>query len=321
MMNKKRRSSILLGICLILLSLSACSQAMGKANQKTITISGAWALYPMAIRWSEEFQAIHPEIRFDISAGGAGKGMADVLADAVDIGMVSREIYPQETEQGALGFAVAKDAVFLTVNSNNPVWNELKSTGVTRKDLIEIFLEGSITDWEDLVGTQGTSHPIHLFTRSDACGAAETWAKFLGKRQEDLLGIGVYGDPGVLESVISDPLGIGYNNLNYAFDVDTGLPVEGIHVVPLDINNNGVADPQELLNNKSLALEAVGNGIYPSPPARDLYLVVDGQPQGIVKEFILWVITDGRVFLSDAGYVPIPQQDLISELEILSAED
>lgn len=320
-MNKKRRSSILLGICLILLSLSACSQAMGKANQKTITISGAWALYPMAIRWSEEFQAIHPEIRFDISAGGAGKGMADVLADAVDIGMVSREIYPQETEQGALGFAVAKDAVFLTVNSNNPVWNELKSTGVTRKDLIEIFLEGSITDWEDLVGTQGTSHPIHLFTRSDACGAAETWAKFLGKRQEDLLGIGVYGDPGVLESVISDPLGIGYNNLNYAFDVDTGLPVEGIHVVPLDINNNGVADPQELLNNKSLALEAVGNGIYPSPPARDLYLVVDGQPQGIVKEFILWVITDGRVFLSDAGYVPIPQQDLISELEILSAED
>lgn len=294
---------------------------MGKANQKTITISGAWALYPMAIRWSEEFQAIHPEIRFDISAGGAGKGMADVLADAVDIGMVSREIYPQETEQGALGFAVAKDAVFLTVNSNNPVWNELKSTGVTRKDLIEIFLEGSITDWEDLVGTQGTSHPIHLFTRSDACGAAETWAKFLGKRQEDLLGIGVYGDPGVLESVISDPLGIGYNNLNYAFDVDTGLPVEGIHVVPLDINNNGVADPQELLNNKSLALEAVGNGIYPSPPARDLYLVVDGQPQGIVKEFILWVITDGRVFLSDAGYVPIPQQDLISELEILSAED
>ena len=31
---------------------------------------------------------------------------------------------------------------------------------------------------------------LHVYTRSDACGAAETWAVFLGKKQEDLLGSG-----------------------------------------------------------------------------------------------------------------------------------
>ena len=66
------------------------SARLGDGLNGTLTISGAWALYPMMIRWSEEFQRIHPEVRFDISAGGAGKGMADAIGGAVDIGMVSR---------------------------------------------------------------------------------------------------------------------------------------------------------------------------------------------------------------------------------------
>ena len=60
--------------------------------QGTIRVSGAWALYPMMVNWGEEFRKIHPKVRVDISAGGAGKGVADALAGLVDIGMVSREI-------------------------------------------------------------------------------------------------------------------------------------------------------------------------------------------------------------------------------------
>ena len=39
---------------------------------------------------------------------------------------------------------------------------------------------------------------INVYTRSDACGAAEMWAKYMGKKQEDLKGIGIYGDPGMM---------------------------------------------------------------------------------------------------------------------------
>jgi phosphate transport system substrate-binding protein len=314
-MKTRSTLSTLIIIGLLVQVLAACSPDVvpGGADQVyqgTITISGAWALYPMVIRWGEEFQAIHPQVRFDISAGGAGKGMADALADAVDIGMVSREIYPQEQEQGALAFAVAKDAVFLTVNSQNPVWEDLRSTGITAEELAGIYITGEITSWEDLTGSQEGTNPIHVFTRSDACGAAETWAAYLGQRQEDLLGIGVYGDPGVLESVYSDPLAIGFNNLNYAFDSDTGSPVLGIQVVPLDVNDNGQVDPGEVIDLKEQALEAVRSGVYPSPPARDLYLVTKGQPQGLVREFVLWVISDGQGFVSETGYIPISSEKL-----------
>lgn len=321
-MKAIRTYSVLLLICLASTVLAGCASgtAPGEADplyQGTITISGAWALYPLAIRWGEEFQAIHPQVRFDISAGGAGKGMADALANAVDIGMVSREVYPQEQDQGALAFAVAKDAVFLTVNKQNPVWADLSKTGVTQEELVSIYLTGELTSWEDLTGSQADSHAIHVFTRSDACGAAETWAAYLGQRQEDLLGIGVYGDPGVLESVLSDPLGVGFNNLNYAYDSGTGLPVEGIVVVPLDVNGNGRVDPEESIERKEQALAAVKNGIYPSPPARDLYLVTNGLPQGLVREFLLWVISDGQAYLSESGYIPVADEKLELENQLL----
>lgn len=48
--------------------------------QGEIQLSGAFALYPMAVKWAEEFRKIHPKVRIDISAGGAGKGITDALA-------------------------------------------------------------------------------------------------------------------------------------------------------------------------------------------------------------------------------------------------
>ncbi len=44
-----------------------------------------------------------------------------------------------------------------------------------------------------------------------------------------------------MEAVIKDPLGIGYNNLNYAFDAKSGAAVAGSAVVPIDVNGDGAA--------------------------------------------------------------------------------
>ena len=313
-------------IIVILLALgifvSGCRPAGGVSEsgnelQGTITISGAWALYPMVIRWREEFQKIHPDVQFDISAGGAGKGMADALSEAVDIGMVSRPIYPEEQEKGAFWVAVAKDAVFLTVNENNPVWDDLHQQGISHETLVGIYITGEITTWGQVVDRPDVTEAIHIFTRSDACGAANAWSGYLGGNQENLLGIGVYGDPGVLDAVIKDPLGIGFNNLNYAFDFDTSMPVAGSLVAPMDINGNGIADLEEVYDTKEAAVNAVALNYYPSPPARDLNLVTKGQPVGLSQAFITWILADGQQYLVEMGYIALPQDKLDAALNTL----
>lgn len=304
---------------LLLLStllLSACQPGTPAApdNDKgNIAISGAFALYPLMLRWTQEYQSLHPGLVFDLSAGGAGKGMTDTLSGAVDIGMVSRAINTAEVAQGAYAIAVARDAVFPVVNAANPALAQLLKTGLTRTAFEQIFIGGEITRWSQVADISDQQAAIHVYTRSEACGAAETWALFLGGyKQEDLLGIGVSGDPGLLDAVIKDPLGIGYNNLNYAYDMNTGLPVKGAVVMPIDLNGNGRTDPDELLPTRADAMQAVASGRYPSPPARLLYLVTDGKPSGKVQAFLKWILTDGQVFVNQSGYIQLTGGELVA---------
>jgi len=268
----------------------------------------------MMVRWGEEFQKLHPDVKLDISAGGAGKGLADALASAVAIGMVSRAVTAEEEAKGAFWVAVVKDAVFPTISDQNPVWDDLRQKGLARDRFVGIYITGEITNWAQVVDRPEAADPIHVFTRSDACGAAETWAQYLGGKQEDLLGVAVYGDPGLLEAVVKDPLAIGFNNLNYAFDTETGMPVAGARVVPIDINGNGQADPEETYETKEQAVNAVATGRYPSPPARDLNLVTRGKPTELTKAFVTWILTDGQKYVDEAGYISLPKETLDAEL-------
>jgi phosphate transport system substrate-binding protein len=297
-------------ICTLLLG--ACAKAPeSNTQQGTIAVSGAFALYPMMVKWAEEYQNLNPGVRIDVSAGGAGKGMADALSGAVDIGMVSREIKPEEEQKGAYAVPVVKDAVFPVVSAQNPYAQDIMSKGVSQATFRKIFITGEITTWGEVIGKPEVKEAIHVYTRSDSCGAAEMWAKYCGgKAQEELKGIGVNGDPGILETVIKDSLGIGYNNLNYVFDQTTGKPVVGAVVIPLDKDKNGIADPNEVIDTKAKAVEAVANGEYPSPPARVLFLVTNNKPAGTTQDFILWILNDGQKFVKENGYITLPEGDI-----------
>ena len=301
---------------LLMIAFQSCTSGNRK---NTISISGAWALYPMAVRWAEEYRKIHPEIRIDISAGGAGKGIADVLGGLVEIGMVSREINPEELKKGALPVAVAKDAVVAVVNEKNPVLKDILSRGLSVEAGISIWITGSYKTWGEVFGNNSDS-PIHVYTRSDACGAAEIWASLFGKKQENLLGIGVYGDPGLAQAVLQDPAGIGFNNIGYVYDSNTRLPIPGIKIVPIDLDNNGnIDDTESFYDSIDEITNAISSDKYPSPPARDLYFVINGKPLNnkVLDDFIKWVLTEGQKYVGETGYVSLSGEKISSGLKTL----
>ena len=146
------------------------------------------------------------------------------------------------------------------------------------------------------------------------------WAKFFGKKQEDLLGIGVFGDPGLAQAAKKDPLGIGYNNIGYAYDATTRQQIKGLKVVPLDLNNNGNIDSDEnFYNSMNDLIAAIASGKYPSPPARELYFVFKGNPRNnkVLTGFIRWVLSDGQKFVNEAGYISLTNEKIESELKKL----
>jgi phosphate transport system substrate-binding protein len=316
-----KKTSLLLSIGVLLLA--SCSSAPKKRHlvgeaagglSGEVQISGAFALYPMAVRWVEEFRKLHPNVRFDVSGGGAGKGMTDVLAGVVDIGMVSRELYPEEVAKGALGFAAVKDAVVPTVNATNPDLELLQKVGLKREVARQLWDEQFKT-WGEALGT-GSRTPVHVFTRSDACGAAETFAAWLGVKQENLKATAVFGDPGLADAVRKDRVGIGYNNISYAYDQSSKRPFEGLAVIPLDVNGNGQVDAEENFYATSETLiAAINEGKYPSPPARDLYLVTNGRPtKPEVAAFLRYVLAEGQQYAGETGYIGLSKEKLEREL-------
>jgi phosphate transport system substrate-binding protein len=303
-------------IAVVLFSLLSVPKSYSQEKRTgQISISGAFALYPMVIRWADEYKKTNPGIRFDISAGGAGKGISDALNGMVEIGMVSREIYPEEMKKGAFPIAVTKDAVVAVVNESNPSLNDIMTRGLKNDVANNIWITGRCTTWSQAFGAKSAA-PIHIYTRSDACGAAEMWAKFFGKKQEDLLGVGVFGDPGLAQAIKKDPLGIGYNNIGYAYDAKTRKQITGLKVVPIDLNNNGKIDSDEdFYSSMNDLIAAIASGKYPSPPARELYFVLKGNPKSnkVLTEFIRWVLTDGQKFVNEAGYISLSKEKI--ELE------
>lgn len=300
-------SFLLIFLTLVILGCGTKTQTSTQASQElegTIRVSGAWALYPMMVKWAEEFQKVNPKVRVEVSAGGAGKGATDALGGLVDIGMISREITKEEIDKGAYFIPVVKDAVFVGVNEKNPAWETLSNTGLKKQAFIDMWIAGKAVTWGGLIGTS-LKDKINVYTRSDSCGAADTWAKYLGKKQEDLKGTGVYGDPGIAEAVKKDIYGIGYNNLNYAYDLSTGLPVAGLKIIPIDVNENGKVDPEEDISTKEKAIKAIIAKSYPSPPARDLYIMTKGSFSGLNKEFVKWILADGQKYVDETGYIKL----------------
>ncbi len=307
-----RRTASLLVIITLLFGCGAPSGSAGDApRQETISISGAFALLPMVSLWAEQYQALNPNVRFDIQGGGAGKGMTDVLSGAVDIAMLSREARAEETARGATLVPVVIDAVVGVVNADNPHLSAILAVGLTPELARAIWIERTVTTYGQWLGVGGDD-PITVYTRADASGAGEMWARFAGgATQEELQGIGVNGDPGLAEAVRQDRLGVGYNNIAFAYNPATGEPTPGLRVIPLDLDGDGAIRPDEdFYANKATIIDAIRRRVYPFPPARELYLVTKGEPGPTIKAFYRWILTDGQQYVAQAGYAPLTQEQI-----------
>ena len=330
-MTRLLRLPVLLAVMMIaMMALVACGCAADTAEpaagapaqgeeQQRLTVSGAFALFPMMTVWGDAYQSANSGVGFDITGGGAGKGMTDMLSGVADIAMVSRELKQEEIDQGAFGVPVTIDAVVATVNADNPYLDQILATGLTPEKAAAIWMSQEAKTWGDVLGTDA-AEAVTVYTRSDAAGAAEVWAKYMGgTAQEDLLGTAVNGDPGLAEAVRQDRLGIGYNNIGFAYDLSTGQQLEGLRVVPLDLNGDGqISADEDFYGTKDDIAAAIAAKQYPFPPARELYLVTKGAPGPAIADLYRWILTDGQALVPDAGYVSLSPERIQAALEMLN---
>jgi phosphate transport system substrate-binding protein len=269
----------------------------------SFTISGAYALYPLVKKWSDDFMKIHPAIQIVITQGGTGEGIEDLLSKKNQLAMISRPLSDEEQTEGIWVLPVAKEGVAPIVNQRNPNIKRILERGITPEKLIKLFTGDKLMTWGELLDTTAKERAV-VYTREDKSGAAVVWAGFLWKESTNLKGIKVNGDEEMIKSIQGNPLAIGYCNFSYAFDPGTGDRVKDIQVLPIDLDFDKTIDRKEVpFSNIKKAHRGLWLGYYPKNLTRELTLGSIGKPTDpAILEFLNYALTAGQVVVGSTGF-------------------
>ncbi len=294
------KASTTLGICIIFFLLSACSPRSVSESQNTplqavnIQNKGSDTLVNLALAWAERYQTLHPEVRLSVTGGGSGTGIAALINKTVDIANASRTITPQEISDAKkngvdpVEFVVAKDAIAVIVNPENPIKQ------LTLKQISDIY-SGIINNWSEVGGedrpivrlSRETNSGTHVYFLEQVLRLGQKDNKTLFAQNTLLLP----SSEGITAEIRQNPNAIGYDGLGY---VTPDMKVIAIGKTP--------AGPFVLPS-----AQTVNNGSYPI--ARDLYMYTPGKPTGAVKAYLDWILsTEAQQIVTQLGFVPIPAE-------------
>ncbi len=261
------------------------------APRGQIEIKGSDTMVNLALAWTEAYQKVDPSVTISITGGGSGTGIASLLNNTVDIANASRRIKEEEINQAlSLGIdpheiIIASDAVAVIVNPNNPV------DSLTLQQISDIF-QGKYENWQEL---GGEDRPIVRVSRESNSGTHIYFLEMvlrLGDPQSRSLfdpnTLLLPSSEGIIAEVRDNPNAIGYDGLGY---VTPEVKVVGIQASP----ESPAIYPSS---------ETVFDGTYPI--ARDLYAYTNGEPEGAIKAFIEWILSEpGQNIVRELGFVTV----------------
>lgn len=273
---------------------TAISLAAGNAQSRTeIQNKGSDTLVNVAQTFAEEYAKVNPEVAIAVSGGGSGTGIAAMINGTVDIANSSRKMKDKEIKQAQerghnpVEHVVGYDALAIYVNKNNP------ANSMTIADLAKIYgRDGGATQWKD-VGIQipgCDSGEIVVVSRQNNSG---TYAYFqehvLGEKGKFRMGtLDMHGSKDVVDLVEKTPCAIGYSGLAYATD-----HLKTVCIAP-------EAGKPCVMPSEDAALD----GTYPI--ARPLFMYTNGEPQGEIKKYMDWIMSDvGQCLVAKEGYAPV----------------
>jgi len=243
------------------------------------------------LAWAEQYQQENPKIQISVTGGGSGTGITALINGTIDIANASRAMTADEinTAKSAgfdpIQFVVARDAIAVIVNPNNPV------SSLTLKQISDIY-KGLIKNWKEL---GGEDRPIVKLSRESNSGThvyfLQTVIRLGSKTDKSIFSpdtLLLPSSEGIIAEVSDNPNAIGYDGLGYV------SPQVKVIAVAKDDSSPAIIP----------SAESVNAGTY--PVSRDLYMYTRGQPTGIIQVYLQWIQgTEAQQIVTQLGFVPI----------------
>lgn len=284
-MRKRRLVTWLVLVVFALAALAVVGCSKGGSEQQgvkgKITASGSTALLPLVQKAKEEFEKKNPGVTVNVSGGGSFTGLKQVAEGAVDIGNSDVDAAKAADLKDADKLVDHKVAIAPFVIIVHP------DTGVdslTEQQLQDIF-SGKITNWKE-VG--GKDQKITIIHRQKSSGSRAVIKDIIMKGKE-FPNIGVQQDSNgaVRQAVAQTPGAIGYIDVAYLNNTVKAIKYNGVPYSP----------------------ENVYSGKYPIWAYEHMY--TKGEPQGVVKQFLDFIMSDEfqNNYVEKTGFIPLSKMN------------
>jgi phosphate transport system substrate-binding protein len=261
---------------------------------------GSDTLVNVAQAWAEAYREVNPDVAVAVSGGGSGTGIAAMINGTVDIANASRQMKEKELSkakasgQDPIEHIVGYDALAVFLHQDNP------AKSLSFEQLANIYGRGGKAEkWSDIgievpgckngkivvVSRQNNSGTYAYFKKAVLASSAEQGIIAKGKYRMGTLDM--HGSKDVVDLVEKTPCAIGYSGLAYA---TTHVKTACVQ----DYNADTCVSP---------SVATASDRSYPI--ARPLFMYTNGQPQGAVKAYLDWILSDaGQCILLQKGYAP-----------------
>jgi len=264
--NPMNAKNVLLPLVVLSILLSG---SCGK-GKTPVTLAGSTAFQPFAEKLAEQYMSTHNNVAITVQGGGSAVGVQSTISGAAQIGMADLVVLPEEANV-LTATVVARDGIAVVVNPANGIVN------LTTQQVRDIF-NGKIRNWKEVSGADAL---ITVVSREAGSGTRSSFEQIITDITLTRDALIQDSNGTIRETVANDANAVGY--------LSHGLLNAKIKAVTID--------GQECTN------ETIAAGKYTL--VRPIYLLVKGTPQGEIKDFIDYVLSDpGQQTIKANGLIP-----------------
>lgn len=280
---------------LAIFMLVSCSGQQTRNMKVGMQIKGSDTIVNLVQVWAEKFSQKNLDSNIGVTGGGTGTGFAALLNNTCSIAMASRQVEENEVNLAKKQnitykeFVVGLDGLAVLVNKNNPINN------LTIEQLRDIFM-AKIRNWKE-VG--GQDRPIVLLSRESNSGTHMFFKEQVirlgaidNKDEFSPTALLMPSSQAIVDEIYQNPNAIGYAGIGFMNNQTKTVSVSAK-------NSTEFFEP---------TIENVMSGKYPI--SRPLYLYTNGEPKGIVKNFIDYALSEeGQQVVVETSFVPINKNE------------
>ena len=286
------RNFIIRGFSALALSLAMAGLTGCGQKKSEIKLQGSNTMAPIGSAWAEAFE----DAKVSASGGGSGIGIAELTEGRIQICASSRAMKEDEKKKikekhgkDVKEIMVGYDALAIYTHNDNP----LKEISI--EQLHEIYSEGgSITTWEQ-VGPGGLTGSLMVLGRESTSGTYD----FV---HDAIVGKDAQGNKGKFRNDVA------------AQSSSTAI-IDQLTTVKNAVGYDGMAYKTDKVKWLAVSKKTGEPAVLPSaddarskkyPLARPLFLYTIGEPEGDVKKFIDFALSDkGQELLTKSGAVSL----------------